>query len=56
MGIEKRGIKITAEIPEELWVRLKMRIVVERSNMRTLLIQGLELRLAQKPTKAGGRR
>jgi len=45
-----RGIKTTVEFPEELWVRAKQRALDERTDFRTLVIAGLELRLAQKPT------
>jgi hypothetical protein len=50
-----RGIKTTVEIPEELWERAKRRALDERVGLRRLIIEGLELRLGQKPkAKKGG--
>ncbi len=50
-----RGIRTTIEIPEKLWERAKRRALAERSNLRALIVEGLELRLAQKE-KEGGKR
>jgi hypothetical protein len=47
-----RGVKTTVEIPETLWLRAKRRALDERSDLRTLIIEGLELRLKQ-PRKEG---
>jgi hypothetical protein len=49
-----RGIKTTVEFPEELWLRAKRRALDEWTDFRTLVIEGLELRLAQKQQKRGG--
>lgn len=46
--------KVTVEIPEPLWVRAKQRALDERTNLRALILEGLELRLA-KEAKKGGR-
>ncbi len=49
-----RGIKTTVEFPEELWLQAKRRALDKRTDFRTLVIEGLELRLAQKPRKRKG--
>ena len=45
-------VKTTVHLPEDLWRAAKIRAMDERSDLRTLLIRGLELVLAQKPKKA----
>jgi hypothetical protein len=47
-----RGIKTTLEIPERLWERAKRRALDERTSLRALILEGLELRLGT--TKKGG--
>jgi hypothetical protein len=49
----RRGIKTTLDIPERLWVRAKQRALDERASLRALILEGLEMRLAQKPKKGG---
>jgi len=46
-----RGIKTTLEIPEKLWERAKRRALAERTSLRALLLEGLELRLSEKTKK-----
>jgi hypothetical protein len=46
-------VKTTVHLPEELWRAAKIRAMDERSDLRSLLIRGLELVLAQKPKKGG---
>lgn len=53
MKVTHRGIRTTVEIPEELWERAKRRAVDERSDLRRLIIEGLEWRL-KKAVKKGG--
>jgi hypothetical protein len=47
-------VKTTLHLPEDLWRAAKIRALEERSDLRTLLIRGLEHVLAEKP-KAGGK-
>jgi hypothetical protein len=42
-----RGVKTTVEIPEKLWERAKRRALDERTDLRTLILEGLELRLKE---------
>lgn len=51
-----RGIKTTTEIPEDLWVRARQRALDERTSLRVLILEGLELRLSRKQKKGGDRR
>ena len=44
-------VKTTLQIPEDLWRVAKIRALEERSDLRTLLIRGLHVVLAQKPKK-----
>lgn len=48
-----RGIKTTLEIPERLWERAKRRALAERTSLRALILEGLELRIEGKPKKGG---
>lgn len=41
------------ELPEALWRRAKIRAMDEGTDLRQLIIQGLERILAQKPKKGG---
>jgi hypothetical protein len=50
----ERTKKATIIFPEALWLRAKHRALEERTNFRRLVIEGLELRLGQKPR--GGKR
>ena len=43
----ERGVKTTVEIPEKLWKRAKQKALDERSDLRRLIIEGLELRLKE---------
>jgi hypothetical protein len=36
------------EIPEELWIEAKRRAIDERTSLKALLVEGLELRLKKK--------
>ena len=47
-------VKTTVHLPEDLWRAAKIRAMDERSDLRTLLIRGLERVLAEKP-KTGGK-
>lgn len=49
-----RGDKTTVEIPPDLLLAAKRRALDERTNLRALIVEGLELRLAQKTRKKGG--
>ncbi len=49
MRITRRGVKTTVDFPERLWIRAKQRALDERTDFRSLVIEGLELRLSQKP-------
>jgi hypothetical protein len=40
--------KVTILIPEALWFRAKRQALDERTNLRALVLEGLELRLARK--------
>jgi hypothetical protein len=53
MQTSHRGVRTTVEIPEDLWERAKRRALDERGDLRRLIIEGLELRLARKPKKGG---
>jgi hypothetical protein len=48
-----RGNKTTVEIPPELLLRAKRRALDEGTNLRALIVEGLELRLARKVKKGG---
>ena len=43
--------KVTILIPEALWLRARRQALDERTNLRALVLEGLELRLAKKGTK-----
>jgi hypothetical protein len=43
--------KVTIEIPESLWLRARRRALDERTNLRRLVLEGLELRLREKGGK-----
>jgi hypothetical protein len=47
--------KTTLYIPGVLWFRAKRRALEEETSFNTLLLEGLELRLAQKMKKKGAR-
>ncbi len=40
--------KVTIQIPEALWLKAKRQALDERTNLRALVLEGLELRLAKK--------
>ncbi len=46
-------IRTSLVLPESLWQRAKIRAVQERTDLRALLIQGLEMILSQKPKREG---
>jgi hypothetical protein len=48
--------RTTIEIPEKLWDHAKRAALDERTSLRALIIEGLELRLKQKLKKGGDRR
>jgi hypothetical protein len=51
-----RGDRTTVEIPPELLLRAKRRALDEGTNLRALIVEGLQLRLAEKgPRKAANR-
>ncbi len=43
------------EIPEELWEQAKHRALDERTSLKALLVEGLELRLKRAVKKGGGK-
>ncbi|HTO87785.1 MAG TPA: hypothetical protein VMR54_09705 [Thermoanaerobaculia bacterium] len=49
----ERGVKYSVELPEDLWERAKMLALRERTDLRRLVIEGLELRLAKAAKKKG---
>jgi hypothetical protein len=46
-------IRTSVELPETLWHKAKQRALDERTDLRALIIRGLELILARKPKKGG---
>jgi hypothetical protein len=55
--MEKPALKkVTILIPEGLWFRARRLALDERTNLRALVLEGLEMRLARKATKGGDRR
>jgi len=50
-----RGIRTTLEIPEKLWERAKRTALNERTSLKALIVEGLELRLQRKPEKKAER-
>lgn len=46
-------IRTSVELPEALWHKAKQRALDERTDLRALIIRGLELVLARKPRKGG---
>ena len=51
MKLTHRGVKTTLEIPEKLWDRAKRRALSQRTSLRALLLEGLELRLSETAKK-----
>lgn len=47
----ERLVKTTVELPEMLWKAAKNRAVDERTDLRTVIIAGLEAYLRTKPRK-----
>jgi hypothetical protein len=45
--------RTTTELPESLWKRAKIRALEEGTDLRALVIRGLERVLAEKPKKGG---
>ncbi len=45
--------RTSIELPEALWRAAKIRALDEGTDLRQLIIRGLELVLAQKPKKGG---
>lgn len=56
MANEPEQVKMTVSIPTELHRRAKIRAAEDSLELRTLVIEGLELRLMQKSKKGGDRR
>jgi hypothetical protein len=52
----ERGVKYSVELPEDLWRRARMRALEELTDLRALVIEGLELRLARSRRKRGEER
>ncbi len=48
-----RVIRTSLVLPESLWQRAKIRAVQERTDLRALIIRGLETILSQKPKREG---
>jgi hypothetical protein len=48
---ESRPVKTTLELPEDLWRAARIRALDERTNLKALIVRGLELVLAQPPKK-----
>jgi hypothetical protein len=44
-------VKTTLELPEDLWRAARIRALDERTNLKALIVRGLELVLAQPPKK-----
>jgi len=44
-------VKTTVNLPEELWRAAKIRAIDERTDLRGLILEGLQLVLARKPKK-----
>jgi hypothetical protein len=44
-------VKTTLELPTELWRAARVRALDERTNLKALVVRGLEMVLAQKPPK-----
>jgi hypothetical protein len=55
MRVTHRGVRTMVEIPEALWEEAKRRALDERTSLKALLVEGLELRL-KKAVKKGGRK
>lgn len=47
-------VRTSIELPEALWLKAKRRALDERTDLRSLIIDGLEYVLSRKP-KTGGR-
>ncbi len=43
-------IRTSLELPERLWLKAKRRALEERTDLRTLILRGLEHVLSKKPT------
>ena len=46
-------MRTSLELPESLWLQAKQRALEERSDLRALIIEGLEYVLSRKPKKGG---
>lgn len=46
--METKLKKTTLQIPENLWLKARRQALAERTNLRALLLEGLEMRLAKK--------
>jgi hypothetical protein len=49
---EAKPVKTTIELPEDLWRKAKIRAVEDRTNLRALIVRGLELALAERNKRA----
>ena len=52
---KERTVKTSVDLPEPLWRSVKIRAIDEGSDLRTIVIEALELYLKQKPRKEGVR-
>lgn len=46
-------VRTSLELPEAVWLKAKQRALEERTDLRALIIEGLEYVLARKPRKGG---
>jgi hypothetical protein len=51
--MEQEKVKLTVEIPRELWRRAKVRAAETDSDLRSVVIAALELMLGARPKKGG---
>jgi hypothetical protein len=48
-------VKVSVEIPEDLWLQAKRQALDERTSLRALILSGLQWRIAKKGGKDGKR-
>lgn len=51
--MEQEKVKLTVEIPKELWRRARVRAAETDSDLRSVVIEALELMLGTKAKKGG---
>jgi len=50
---EGRPVRTSVVLPEPLWLKAKQRAAEEHTDLRALIIEGLEHVLSRKPKKGG---